>query len=72
MKQSIIDNKHNGILGDALIYALKPNACFWVIVAYFNMYAIKQLDKELNTTNNSIFLIQNPFNSDHIIYLKML
>lgn len=65
MKQIIIDNKQNGILGDAIKEVLEPDSQVSVITSYFTIYAIIQLIDELKKTSGIRFLLShNPFIQD--------
>lgn len=64
MTQKIIDNKQNGILGDALKETLDSSSNVSIVSAYFTIYALNQLYKELKKSKKLRFLLtQNPFNS---------
>lgn len=64
MTQKIIDNKQNGILGDALKETLDSTSNVSIVSAYFTIYALKQLIKEFNKSKKLRFLLtQNPFDT---------
>jgi SNF2 family DNA or RNA helicase len=68
MKQFIIDNKQNGILGDALKDVIESKSKLSITTAYFTIYAIQELIKELKKTNSIRFLLsQDPYSKNSFI-----